>query len=658
MSKRLTRSIIVALAAIFVTLLIDHFQLLERFENRLWDLRVTYLAKVSEHNPSIKLILIDQNSLDWAQANSSLSWPWPREMYTAMIDYCRAGGAKVIAVDMLFSEPSVYGVEDDKRFANSLSHVTSIGALVVSKNNIVIPIKPLVDAFDSIGFVSIMPDEDGIIRRTQLWTMYNGNKIPNLALAMYMSSHKDHKSLQHINHKKVIINYHGSTNTYDTISASAVIESKLLHQSGQKPSISPEFFKDSYVIIGASASGLMDQRTTPVQNIVPGAEIHATVLDNLLSDAFVTHTPFWITVILLCSLVLTITYAIGKYTSIVALLFYFFIGIFLSITAGVFSYYQHSWLEISVLIAGVIVATFGSFSVNYIVEGQQRRFIKNAFSRYLSPKIIDSLIAHPENLKLGGRRETLTILFSDIEGFTSICSHLQPEEIASFLNDYLGLMSDTIMEFGGTIDKFEGDAIIAFWNAPIQQKDHALLAVQAALECQKLLKIHSERFLNQYGYEPRTRFGIHTGEVVIGNLGTHRRFDYTFIGDAGNLASRLESANKQFGSFVMISEITKNSIGDYYYYRNLGNVNFVGSNTALNVFEPLEYSLYEKSSAILDQFANAIDCLYNGDLLSAEIRFRSLVELDNIAKTYVDILEKIKKGEIVYKNGILFLSEK
>ena len=658
MNKRFLRSSIIALAAIFVTLLIVHFQLLERFENLLWDLRVTYLAKSSEHNPSIKLILIDQNSLDWAQANNSLSWPWPREMYTAMLDYCGAGGAKVVAIDMLFSEPSVYGVEDDKRFSNSLRQISSIGALVASKNNAVFPIKPLADAFDRLGSVSIMPDEDGIIRGTQLWTTYNGKKIPNLALAMYMSAHKDYKSIQHKDNKKVIINYHGRTNTYDTISASAVIESKLLHQSGQKPILSPDYFKDSYVIIGASASGLMDQRSTPFQNIVPGAEIHATVLDNLLSDTFVGHTSFWITLLLLFCIVFIISYTIGTYTSVIALVFYFVMGIFLSVTAGIIAYYQHSWLEISVLIVGVIVATFGSFTVNYIVEGQQRRFIKNAFSRYLSPKIIDSLIAHPENLKLGGRRETLTILFSDIEGFTTICSHLQPEEIASFLNDYLGLMSDTIMELGGTIDKFEGDAIIAFWNAPIQQKEHALLAVQAALECQKLLRIHSERFLSQYGYEPKTRFGIHTGEVVIGNLGTYRRFDYTFIGDAGNLASRLESANKQFGSYVMISEITKNASGDYYYYRDLGNVNFVGSKTALKVFEPLEHTAYEASSNILEQYAHAMDCFSKGDLLNAEVHLRALMEVDIIAKAYVDILEKIKNSEMVYENGILFLSEK
>ncbi|MDQ1299208.1 MAG: adenylate cyclase [Campylobacterota bacterium] len=682
MKNRFIQSVLIALFASVFSFSMSQFGLLKTFENRLWDLRVTYLSKPNDHNPAIKLILIDQSSLDWASKSNGLSWPWPREMYTAILDYCHLGGAKVVAMDILYTEPSIYGVNDDERFAQSIKRSNSIGTVVLSDtqglnatwppflyqgmnvpalkakvyHKATFPVEPLGSAYRGLGFVLATPDEDGIVRRADLVNTFDGKSVPSLALASYLAAHVPLHGAYKASGN--IINYHGASQTYASVNAAAVIQSKLLREKGQKGVIPAEFFKDSYVFIGVSAPGLMDLKSTPTQAVYPGVEIHATVLDNLLSSNFITKSPTLITLVLLGTLTFLLAFGILLHTSIAAVTLYVVSGFLIVIAAGIYGYGHNSWLDLSMLITGIILSSSGAFSVNYKIEGNQRRFIKNAFSRYLSPKVIDLLIAHPETLKLGGRRETLTILFSDIEGFTTLCTHLEPEAIAHFLNDYLGLMSDTIMDLGGTIDKYEGDAIIAFWNAPLAQSDHAILAVKAALTCQKLLQQHQARFVQEYAHEIKTRFGIHTGEVIIGNLGTQKRFDFTFIGDAGNLASRLESANKQFGSYIMISEMTKSALKEVYYCRQLGTLRVVGRSSALDVFEPMERDEAAKREEWLPQYEEALKEFYHGDLEVSRERFWVISNRDNVSKTYVTIVDKIKSGEMELDKGVLRLSEK
>ncbi|MDX1294779.1 MAG: adenylate/guanylate cyclase domain-containing protein, partial [Sulfurimonadaceae bacterium] len=321
--------------------------------------------------------------------------------------------------------------------------------------------------------------------------------------------------------------------------------------------------------------------------------------------------------------------------------------------AGYTAYGMNLWLDLAPLLLGIVFASLGAFGLNYFIEGRQRRFIRSAFAQYLSPAVIDTLVEHPENLKLGGEKKRLTLLFSDIEGFTKISSQMDAERVAQFLNDYLGLLSDTIMELGGTIDKYEGDAIIAFWNAPLPQEKHAALAVEAALTCQRLLHDHNDRFLETYGHVIKTRFGIHTGDVIIGNLGTEKRFDYTFIGDAGNLASRLESANKQFSSYIMISEATREAMGERYPCRELGTIAVVGREEPVRVFEPLE-TAYPGS----DAYHAALHAFYAEEFDAAEEGFAAFADSDAVSRTYLSFIERIRSGDAILHEGVLRLSKK
>jgi adenylate cyclase len=234
----------------------------------------------------------------------------------------------------------------------------------------------------------------------------------------------------------------------------------------------------------------------------------------------------------------------------------------------------------------VLSALIGAVVVNYATEGRQKAFIKQAFKHYLSPQVIEKILADPNQLKLGGERREMTMFFSDLQGFSSLSEKLDPSALTALLNDYLSDMTDIILEEGGTLDKYEGDAIIASWNAPVGQPDHASRACRAAVRCQRKLAERRQEFQRRCGVELRMRIGINTGEVVVGNMGSRDRFDYTVLGDAANLASRLEGANKVFGTFTMVSETTwKRAAG--YVGRELARLRVVGRQTPVKVFELL-----------------------------------------------------------------------
>ena len=698
MPKR-TQVLLITLAALFAALASECLGWLEPLEQALWDTRVKWLAAPERHDSRIKLVLIDQSSLDWAEQSNGLSWPWPREMYSAITEFCRQGGAKGVIFDMLFSEPSLYGSSDDRRFAEALKGVNAVGAVVLSdsqgsteqwpsglsngvntpdshaalpaKSRAAFPVDPIAGAFRALGSVVATPDDDGVLRRVALMHLFDGVRVPSLSLAAYMNARAESSYYQETRRAclgeecipldgggKAVINFHGPSQTYDSFNAAAIIESKLLHDAGRKGSFEPEIFRDSYVFVGVSAPGLMDLKSTPIQGVYPGVEAHATILDNLLHGDFIAMAPQGLTLALSLFAALFSAAGIRRHAALYVAALYPLGGLALLAAAAAVAYRTDVWLPLSPPLLALLLASLGAFGLNYLIEGRQRRFIKGAFAQYLSPKVIDALIAQPETLKLGGRRETLTLFFSDIEGFTTISSQMDAERVALFLNDYLGLLSNAIMELGGTIDKYEGDAIIAFWNAPLPQEDHAALAVEAALRCQELLRENARRFIETYGHAIKTRFGIHTGEVIIGNLGTEKRFDYTFIGDAGNLAARLESANKQFGSYIMISETTKELLDGAFHGRELGRITVVGRSEPIRVFEPMASDEARGKAAMLAAYAGALQAFYEGAFDEAETQFTPLKELDPVSSRYLQLISEIRDKKVGFRNGVLELRTK
>jgi adenylate cyclase len=689
LSKKIISGLIAGVIGATMALILYIPGYLDIWELKTWDWRVSLLAKPAPTTNKIRLILLDQQSLYWGEKDNALSWPWPREVYNPIIQFCQQGGAKALAFDVVYTEPSSYGVDDDKAFSSAIKDFGNfVGAVSLSRSSgsgektwpayapapafkiqgldewllkmegsdliyssASFPVQEIASAAGILGDVQSVPDGDNVYRRAALFHVFDGKVIPSLGLAPYLVAHPgtvikiesgnlfiDDKKIPIDKQGKSILNFRRLSDTstsYSAISAAAVIRSELSVQNGEKPSIDPAYFKDAYVFFGYSASGLYDLRPTPLSGILPGVVIYATMLDNILAGDFfssVSKTSVIIITLVIAILAGLATSSVSRIArSSVVYLFFIIIPIALALLA----YRQNIWFPVVVPETGVVLTLFSALIIYYATEGRQKMFIKNAFKQYLSHAVIEQLIQHPENLKLGGERRMLSIFFSDLEGFTTISEGLEPEALTALLNEYLTAMTDIIQEEGGTIDKYEGDAIIALWNAPVLQPDHAQRCVRSALRCQTKLAEMRPLLKERLGKDLKMRIGMNSGPAVVGNMGSHAHFDYTMIGDAVNLASRLEGINKQFGTYTIISQSTMEQMDDLYPVRELARVAVVGRKEPVVVYEPMMKDEFERRKKDFAVFAQGLDLFYKGDFSAAVKIFEGIETTDPAAGHYI-----------------------
>jgi adenylate cyclase len=681
---------LIGLAAAAVALALAIPGLLDGLEGRTWDWRVRLLARPGPATDQIALILLDQKSLDWAAEENALSWPWPRETYALVADFCRRSGAKSLAFDVLFTEASAYGPWDDERFGSAVAENGKVAAAVYlsreeagtrswpvdvpepdlsvgglqrwleesgsrGRNALqaayaTFPIPELTAAAEVLANVYQVADGDGVFRRGQLFNLFDGRPLPSLALGAYLAgnpgSHTieiddgrlviDGRRVPIDSRARVLLRYRGPTQTHSAYNAAAVLQSELRLLEGGEPPVDPDLLKDRYVLFGFTAPGLYDLRPSPVAGTYPGVEINATMLDNLLAGDFMRPLswPAAALLILILSVGAGLAGSAASTAGRSALVYVIFLPLAPALSLA--AYALGWWLPLLASEVGVGLTLVSSSLVNYATEGRQKRYIKGAFKQYLSPEVIEQLIAHPERLKLGGERRELTIFFSDLQGFTSISEVLSPEDLTSLLNEYLSAMTDIIQEEGGTIDKYEGDAIIAFWNAPLEQPDHAIRGVRAALRCQEQLSAMRPDFRTRVGKDMYVRIGLNSGPAVVGNMGSRTRFDYTMLGDAVNLAARLEGVNKQFRTYTMVSAATVERSAGTFPVRELGRVAVVGRKEPVTVYEPMLKELYEPARDRLSAFAAALSAFYAGAFVQAEAGFAAIAAQDPAAAAYVD----------------------
>jgi len=528
--------------------------------------------------------------------------------------------------------------------------LTSTGAGDVVFPRAAFPIKEISAAAGVLADVHLNPDRDNVYRRATLFHVFDGRVLPSLALGSYLAVHPDIPLKLNVGRFSIgdreipidrrgnaILNFRGTAGTHKSYSAAAVIQSELRMQSGEKPTITdPDAFKDAYVFFGFSAPGLFDLRPTPVSGVYPGVEINATMLDNLLANDFFRPVPAAFVIAMTLMIAILAGLATSSVSGIAksAMVYVFFIAA--PVVICLIAYREGFWLPLVVQETGVALTLFSAGLIYYTTEGRQKMFIKNAFKQYLSPAVIEKLIQHPEHLKLGGERRMLSIFFSDLEGFTGISEGLDPEALTSLLNDYLSAMTDIIHEEGGTVDKYEGDAIIAFWNAPLEQPDHARRCVRAAMRCQARLAEMRPMFRERLGKDLKMRIGINSGPAIVGNMGSHTRFDYTMIGDAVNLASRLEGINKQFGTYTMISQSAMEQMDGAFPVRELSRVAVVGRKEPVVVYEPLLPEDIERMQSRLAGFSKGLTLFYQGDFPAAETVFSGLADEDPAARAYMN----------------------
>jgi adenylate cyclase len=456
-----------------------------------------------------------------------------------------------------------------------------------------------------------------------------------------------------------LLRFRGPAGTYKAFSAAAVLQSEIRLLTGTGPAIVDlGTLRDKYVFFGFSAPGLYDLRSTPVGGVYPGVEIQATMLDNFLSQDFMWAVPGGMTLVLAIGLALVSAIGVSLFSRPLSGVAVGALGVGLPIAGALAAYEMGFWLHLMVLEMSVLVAVAMGLLLNYATEGRQKKFIKNAFKQYLSPAFIEQLIQHPERLQLGGERKVLSIFFSDLQGFTSISEGLAPEDLTVLLNEYLSAMTAIIQAEGGTVDKYEGDAIIAFWNAPLDIPDHAQRVVRAALECQRKLAEMRPAIRSRIGKDLLMRIGINTGPAVVGNLGSRTRFDYTMLGDAVNLAARLEGANKDFGTYTMISQATRDLIGSSFCVRELARLAVVGRREPVVVYEPMLDTAYNSGQEFLAEFERGRQLFYDGRFDEAFQVMDALRGVDPAAAAYAEKCRALRGQRLEAWRGVWVMKNK
>ena len=517
----------------------------------------------SSDNPKdkvpIALVMIDQSSLDWVQKELGLGWPWPRELYGIIASsLCKAD---VQAYDILFTEPSTYGPEDDSRCAEAMSSAGNVVLATLTDR------KPVLAVSNALcGHVVACVDSDGVCRQYQVSIDTEAGNMPSLGLAVIstldktnsISKEKEVSSIGSFeplepleSFKPTVFLKFEDSSRFERYSAAQVLASSLDVGGTNSAGLDLDMnFEGKIVLIGITAPGLMDRQATPISPVQPGMEVHATFISNALSSSFIELSPIWIKAsIAMLALVFAALFPImrTRIWTIVGIVAAIIIPIGMSFVLFRNLVFYNA---IPALAAGLF-AFVAAVVLGYQAEGRQRAYLRKAFAQYLSPEVISELIEKPDALRLGGESKVITVLFSDMAGFTAISERLDPERLTLFMNEYLGIISEQILAQGGTLDKYVGDAVVAFWNAPLDIADHALRACIAACRIQeKLIEIGPE-LENRFGVAPRTRIGIATGSAIVGNLGSNCRFAYTAVGDSVNIASRLETANKVLGTTIL-----------------------------------------------------------------------------------------------------------
>lgn len=676
------------------------FQAVDRL---ILDYKFRYLQQEDPNN-KIVLVSIDEKSLSYFNRNG-MYWPWPREFYHIVTDYFDQSGAELIIYDILFDTPdfdrrNISGAYSDQRFINSLKEAgNSILAFKSTKSEE--PVKPsanqepLINDYDisgnpaytephlltsrpipkiataaaGLGNTVMSPDQDGLIRSVHLFdSLAHKGFVPTLSMAAYLELQADSLTMEWTEHgfrvgKKDIplqqngdylINWYekgGVRNgTFPYYSFHAIVQSAIQKKrnANAKVPVSPSVFKDKIVLVGASAAGLGDIKSTPMSSLeaFPGMEIQATLLNNLIGGNFITQPPNWVSLVILLILTVGIPYLIaytrpiyGAASTIGILSLIVLTGI------GLFAF-DRIWFSTGMYFVMATITYSGAAAYKYFSEEKQKKEIRNAFGQYVQPEFVEQLIAQPDLLKLGGQKKNLTVMFSDLAGFTTISEQKKPEELVTFLNEYLGAMTDIIFEYDGTVDKYIGDAVMAFWGAPIGQENHATLACRSTM---KMLKKVEE--MTPQGTETHARFGIATGDMIVGNIGSYNRFNYTVLGDTVNLAARLEAANKKFGSLAMIAEQTYQQVKNEFYCRQLDFLVVKGKTKPVRVYELLGDKKSAENTANLEEiitiYQQGLDHYLNRRWDNAVQAFNQVIELkpdDGPSQTYIERCNQFKKA--------------
>ena len=519
-------------------------------------------------------------------------------------------------------------------------------------------LKPISDAAENSGYFNAFPDSDGTLRWSPLVIKFQNDYFLPLSLSLLLQ-YLDWPMLTlkmagyGIEGVKIgdidiptdesgrmLINYLGPAQTFPHHSISDIINGRL----------SPDNFKNKIVIIGATAIGIYDMRVTPFSAVYPGVEIHANVIDNILHRNFLRQSVFT-SFLDVCAIIvfgLIVGIVIPRVNAVRGVvLSLLIVTAFIVINTFIFSHFN-VWLNVIYPALTMITIYLGITVYRYITEEREKKKIRGAFQYYLTASVINEMLKDPSKLKLGGDKKDLTVLFSDIRGFTTISEKLTPEELVHLLNEYLTAMTKVVFKYDGLLDKYIGDAVMAVFGAPLDQPDHALRACRTALGMMEELKKLQKKWAEEGKPVLDIGIGINSGDMVVGNMGSDMRFDYTVVGDMVNLGSRLEGINKEYGTNIVISEYTYNDVKDVLFCRELDSVIVKGRKLPVKIYELLDEGKDpEKRGKTVGLFEEGLSKYKQGLWDEAIVSFRKCIEVepdDAPSKLYIKRCEELKNN--------------
>ncbi len=635
-----------------------HPEFLENLDQRSRDVAFRWRDPLPP-TPDVAIIAVDEASL-----HEYGRWPWPRSVQARLIDRLTEYGPRVIALDIVYAQPSNEACNCDEQDDMLKTALAADGAIIIGgyffrpkssgktegeardllyANRIkqkliraggrldVVPEWPFVQTSQAefaremtgLGFFNRHTDIDGLVRTVPLVMRYDGEIYPSLALRALAAWRGEEPGIVadstgiteiRLGDAPIPVDEQGrmTANFYDLerglpiYSAADVLGGRL----------EADVLRNRLLFVGVTETGVGDLVPTPVHGQFPGVAVHATAAGNIIQQSYlykdlgtVLYDVALIALIPLVSIMLMAF--MGKLSHmIVAMVF------FSALLAGVFYFLVTSQSQLVSLIypAAALILAFTTYQVYFMLTSQRTtRFLTGAFSSYVSPDVVDRLLLTPESLGLSGEEREVTVLFSDIRSFTTLSEQLEPARLVDFLNEFFDHMTAIILEHQGTLDKFIGDAIMALFNAPLNIEDHQKQAARAALGMIRRLAEIRPDYETRFGTTLDIGIGIHSGKAVVGNLGSSQRFDYTAVGDAVNLASRVESISKYYGVPIIHTAQIDTKLDGSFLRRPLDRIRVKGKSEHAQIFQLMvpdddQRSLSEGFTAALqDYFAQRFE---------------------------------------------------
>lgn len=640
--KNLKSLIIVFSILIFMS--VAYFISIKFFELKAYNYMVKNFTATKHGSDNIVIIVIDDKSLN------RIRWPWKREMYNKIFEYFHQySTAKVVGFDATIATPDVENPESDLRFYSAIKGMNNLvvgfvplkapylskidgekydksfkkkfSITIEDKRSRKMPSsylslskfpKGYFDSVSKVGSFTTSSDSDGNIRIVNQLIDYKGELYPSLSLRMYQVLHPNN-TLIISNHSVTVADsklkipsfydgdgvynylryykeYSDSGYTHKTYSAIDIMDSYDNLKKGRQPIISPQVFEDKIVFVGANAkataTGLEDVVSTPITDRHAGVDVQATNFDNLLHNEFLT-TSTTMQDILILIIYLALTFIMIRYFSLFISLGLIALMMVSYIAFCILCYHFNYVVNVITPIMLQIITMVMAYSYRFILEGRNKEKIKNAMGRYISQDVMKNVVKNIDSLKLGGKRANVTVLFADIRGFTSMSENMSAEEVSVILNEYFTEIEPIIAKYNGVINKFIGDAVMAIFGEPIQDKNHAMNSVKCANEMFEKVEELQKKWLKEGKPKIEIGVGINTGEAFVGNIGSETRLEYTVIGDMVNLASRIESYNKVYKTRFLISSTTYEQVRDIADVIKISEVAIRGKAKRLNIYEVL-----------------------------------------------------------------------